>query len=501
MAGSRAGAGRRGAGVMVSGAPHPYAEGAPDRRYANPDLLPTDTGEFRWRWWDFAAIWVCVSWSLAYLMLSGMPGQDRFTWPQTLLICGIAQVVVLLPSFLVEHAGDRYGVPFAVFARSAFGVRGAALPALLRFVSACVFFGFQADLGVQGIQLLTGGLGDSDSGGFFSPAYLVFLALQLWIITKGPNGLRRFADLAAPVLIVGLIVALLWASAHGEGPVLPEPARPIGWGADFWLAAAPALASATALFAAVGLTVPDLVHLGSSGRRAEGSGSRLGVGLLLPVLMTGILLYTMALMSMSGYGRDGYSGSLTLHALSGMPGGSLVAATMLIVATLCGNLGLNLVSAGYDLSSTAPSVLGFRGAAVLAALAGTAVAWWARSSSAYEVLSWASLAEGFFGTVSGILVVEYWIVRRTRLRPADLYRAGGPYWYTGGWNWRAVVAFLAGGVLAVGGSSEGAGAGADGPLLPFLSPLDDFGWLVGLVVAGGLYALLTLRGRPARAGD
>ncbi|MGW6535722.1 cytosine permease [Streptomyces sp. NPDC055051] len=487
----------------MSGAEHAYAEteGTPDRRFANADLLPGGTGEFRWRWWDFAAIWICVSWSLSYLMISGMPGQDRFTWPQTLLIVGLAQLVVLLPSLLVEHAGDRHGVPFAVFARSAFGVRGAALPALLRFASACVLFGFQADLGVKGIQLLTGDRVGSGYGDFLSPAYLVFLGLQLWIISKGPNGLRRFADLAAPVLLAGLAVAMLWASAHGEGPLLPEPARPIGWGWDFWSAAAPALASATALFAAVGLTVPDLVHLGSPGRRAEGSRRRLGVGLLLPVLMTGIVLYTMALMSLSSYGTDGYSGSLTLHALDGMPAGSLLAATMLIVATLCANLGLNLVSAGYDLSSTAPSVVGFRGAAVLAALVGTAVAWWARSSSDYQVLAWANLAEGFFGTVSGILVVEYWVVRRTRLRPAELYRAGGPYWYAGGWNWRAVVAFVVGGLLAVGGSREGAGAASDGPLLPFLAPLDDFGWLVGLVVSGGLYAALTLRARRAAPAE
>ncbi|MFK3730186.1 cytosine permease [Streptomyces sp. NPDC088090] len=483
----------------------PYAEGAPDRRYANADLLPAGTGEFRWRWWDFAAVWVCVSWTLAALMLSGMPGADRFTWPQTLLICCLAQLLVLLPSFLVEHAGDRYGVPFAVFARSAFGIRGAALPALLRFASACVWFGFQADLGVQGIVLLTGDPGPSDAFGFLGPAPLVFLGLQLWIVTKGPRGLRRFADLAAPVLIAGLAVAFLWVSTHPRGPMLPEPARPVGWGADFWLEAAPALAAATALFAAVGLTVPDLVHLGARGRRTEDGrpGSRLGVGLLLPVLMTGMSLYTVALMSGSGYAEEGYAGSLTLHALAGMPGGTVVAAAMLIVATLCGNLGLNLVSAAYDLSSTAPSRLGFRGAAVVAALAGSAVAWWARSSSDYQVLVWADLAEGFFGTVSGILVAEYWIVRGTRLRPADLYRRGGPFWYAGGWNWRAVVSFLVGGVLAVGGSSgENSGLGANGPALPFLSALDDFGWLAGLVAAGGLYTALTRWARRAGpAGD
>ncbi|MFB7941578.1 cytosine permease [Streptomyces sp. NPDC056049] len=487
----------------MSGPEHAYAEaegaGEPDRRYANADLLPAETGEFRWHWWDFAAVWVCVSWSLAHLVLSGLPGQDRFSWPQTLLICGIALLVVLLPSFLVEHAGDRYGLPFAVFARSAFGVRGAALPALLRFAAACVWFGFQTDLALRGLMLLAAGDDFDDFEGFLGPAYLAFLAVQLWIVTKGPNGLRAFANVAAPVLLLGLLGTLLWVSTHAEGPMLPQPERPIGWGADFWSAAAPALASATAVFAAVGLTVPDLVHLGGARRGAEGPGSghRPGVGVLLPLVMTGMLLYAMALMSGSGY-----EGSVPLleHAVADMPGGPLLAAVMLIVATLCTNLGLNLVSAAYDLSSTVPSLLRFRGAAVIAALVGSAVVWQTRDTADYPVLEWADTAEGFFGTVAGILVAEYWIIRRTRLRPDQLYRRGGPYWYTGGWNWRAVVAFLAGGVLAVGGSTGG--SGREEPLLPFLAPLDDFGWLVGLVVAGGLYAALTLRARSAaRAED
>ncbi|MEU2507505.1 cytosine permease [Streptomyces sp. NPDC007863] len=492
----------------MSALPDPYAQGArepaqapgaPDPRYANADLLPAGSGEFRWHWWDFAAVWVCVSWSLAHLMLSGMPGQDRFSWQQTLLICGIAQLLVLLPSFLVEHAGDRYGVPFAVFARSAFGIRGAALPAMLRFASACVWFGFQADLAVQGLMLLAAGDDFYDFGGFLGPAFLVFVGVQLWIITTGPSGLRVFANLAAPVLILGLLVTYLRVYVYPEGPMLPVPERPIGWGADFWRAAAPALASATALFAAVGLTVPDLVHLGGARRRTEGTGSgpRPGVAGLLALVMTGMLLYTMALISGSGY--EAGSGPLVRHALGDMPGGTLLAVVMLLVATLCTNLGMNLVSAAYDLSSTVPSLLRFRGAAVVAALIGSAVVWQTRDTGDYPVVEWADTVEGFFGTVSGILVAEYWVVRRTRLRPAELYRRGGAYWYAGGWNWRAVAAFLAGGVLAVGGAGED-------PPLPFLAPLDDYGWLVGLVVSGGLYTTLTLRARAtaaaaAAAGD
>lgn len=480
----------------------------PDTRYSNADLLPATSPEFRWRRRDFAAVWVCVSWSLASLVLAGMPGRESFTWPQILLICLVAQFVVLLPSLLVEHAGDRYGLPFAVFARSAFGVRGAALPALLRFASACVWFAFQADLGVYAITLLAGPIGiGTDTGSGFDALglpYLAFLALQLWIITRGPRGLRRFADRAAPVLMAGLAVTFLWAAVNGDGPMLPEPERAVGWGADFWLAAAPAFARTTALFAALGLCVPDLMHLGSGSRREGGGeggdpgGARTAVGVVLPFLLTGMFLFTMALASRTSYDPRG-DGFLTTHALEEMPGGTVLAAVILVSATLCSNLAMNLVPAAYDLSSTAPSRIGFRLGAVLAALAGTGMLWWARSSgSEYEVSAWANLTEGFFGTVAGILVVEYWIVRRTRLLPDELYRAGGAYWYAGGWNWRAAVALLVGGVLAVGGSPAPTDQGGSGePLVPFLAPLDDFGWVVGIVVSGGLYAALTLRARAA----
>ncbi|MFJ4183617.1 cytosine permease, partial [Streptomyces sp. NPDC089733] len=102
---------------------------------------------------------------------------------------------------------------------------------------------------------------------------------------------------------------------------------------------------------------------------------------------------------------------------------------------------------------------------------------------------------GLLGTVAGILIADYWIVRRTVLDLADLYRPGGRYWYTNGWNWRAVVAFAVGGVLAIGGSHSAPGAGpfpADG-LIPFLEPLADYGWAVGLVSSLLLYVVLSVR--------
>ncbi|BBJ40153.1 hypothetical protein GCM10017744_030380 [Streptomyces antimycoticus] len=101
---------------------------------------------------------------------------------------------------------------------------------------------------------------------------------------------------------------------------------------------------------------------------------------------------------------------------------------------------------------------------------------------------------GLLGTVAGVLIADYWIIRRTVLDLADLYRPKGRYWYASGWNWRAVVAFVVGGVLAVGGSASQPGKGPfpkEG-LIPFLRPLADYGWAVGLGASLVLYTALML---------
>jgi NCS1 family nucleobase:cation symporter-1 len=110
-----------------------------------------------------------------------------------------------------------------------------------------------------------------------------------------------------------------------------------------------------------------------------------------------------------------------------------------------------------------------------------------------------------FHLISGILIADHWLVRRTRLDLAELYRPQGRYWYTGGWNWRALVAFVIGGVLAIGGSYSTVDAHgvSQGPfpangMIPALKVLADYGWAVGLASALLLYQLLSLPAAWAR---
>jgi NCS1 family nucleobase:cation symporter-1 len=181
--------------------------------------------------------------------------------------------------------------------------------------------------------------------------------------------------------------------------------------------------------------------------------------------------------------------------------GLLYALVTVLVATLSVNIAANLVSPAFDFSNIAPRKVSFRaGALITAVLAVLIFPWKLYSDPQGYIFTWLGLVGGLLGTVAGILIADYWLLRRTRLDLTDLYRSGGRYWYEGGWNWRAVVAFLAGGVLAIGGASFK--PLFDGTPIPALSSLADYGWAVGLGTSLVLYLalmLLTGKGRTEAA--
>jgi NCS1 family nucleobase:cation symporter-1 len=171
--------------------------------------------------------------------------------------------------------------------------------------------------------------------------------------------------------------------------------------------------------------------------------------------------------------------------------GLLYALVTVLVATLSVNIAANLVSPAFDFSNVAPRKVSFRaGALVTSVLAVLICPWKLYSDPQGYIFTWLGLVGGLLGTVAGILIADYWLLRRARLHLADLYRAGGRYWYEGGWNWRAVVAFVVGGVLALGGASFE--PLVDGRPIPALEPLADYGWAVGLGTSMVLYLLLML---------
>lgn len=184
--------------------------------------------------------------------------------------------------------------------------------------------------------------------------------------------------------------------------------------------------------------------------------------------------------------------------------GLLFALVTVLIATVSVNIAANVVSPAYDLANLAPKIVNFRTGALITGVVGVVIMPWKLTATPeLYIFTWLGLVGGLLGSVAGILIADYWIVRRTVLDLGDLYRPGGRYWYTNGWNLRAVLAFAVGGLLAVGGSHSEPGKGPfpeDG-LIPFLKPLANYGWAVGLTASLVLYAVLMRpNGRAGAAG-
>ncbi len=401
---------------------------------------------------------------------------------------------------LTGHAGPKYGIPFPVLARSSFGLRGANLPALVRAAVACAWFGIQTWIGGEGIFFLAGKLfghgwaNASMIGGYPWTqwlSFIVFWAVELAIIARGMETLRRFENWAAPFVLAGAVGLLIWIAvkAGGFGPLLDQPSH-LGWGSHFWPVFFPALMGMIGFWSTLSLNIPDFTRFGA-GQRAQVWGQTLG----LPTTMTAFALLSVLVTSGSQavYGKAVWDPIQLAAHLQNWAGVTFALITVL-VATISCNLAANVVSPAYDLSNLAPKLITFRGGALVTGVVGVVIfPWKLLSSPQVYIYTWLGVVGGLLGTVAGVLIADYWLVRRTRLDLADLYRPHGRYWYTGGWNWRAVTAFVVGGVLAVGGSYSAPGSGPfpAGGMIPFLKPLADYGWAVGLTSALLLHLLFS----------
>ncbi|MCZ4123765.1 NCS1 family nucleobase:cation symporter-1 [Streptomyces sp. H39-S7] len=477
----------------------PAGAALPDTRFANEDLLPVPVARRTWTTYNFTALWIGMahnipSWTLA----SGLValGMD---WKQAVLTIALANVIVLVPMLLTGHAGPRYGIPFPVLARASFGLRGANLPALVRAAVACAWFGIQTWIGGQGIFVLLGkiiGGGWADVGkigGYPWTMWLCFVAfwaLEMAIIYRGMDTLRRFENWAAPFVLVGAVVLLVWVTvkAGGLGPLLDQPSK-LGWGSDFWPVFFPSLMGMIGFWSTLSLNIPDFTRFGA-GQRAQIWGQSLG----LPTTMTFFALLSVLVTSGSQavYGAPIWN-PVELAAKTDNVFGLVFALVTVLIATISVNIAANVVSPAYDLSNLAPKYINFRTGALITGVVGVVIfPWKLIETPEFYIFTWLGVVGGLLGTVAGILISDYWIIRRTVLDLVDLYTPGGRYWYTAGWNWRAVAAFAVGGVLAIGGSHSEPGKGpfpADG-MIPFLKPLADYGWAVGLGSALILYTVL-----------
>lgn len=473
--------------------------------YANPDLQPVPIAERRWGTYNYTALWVGMahnipSWTLASgLIAIGM------SWSQAVVTIVLANCIVLIPILFNGHGGTKYGIPFPVLARASFGVRGANLPALLRAGVATCWFGIQTWIGGEGIFLLAGKLfGDgwanaatiADTPWTQWLSFFIFWLIEVAIIVRGIEAVRRFENWAAPMVIVAALalLAYVWKEAGGLGNILSVPGKLEG--ADFWKIFFPSLMGMIAFWSTLSLNISDFTRFGGS-QRSQMVGQTLG----LPTTMSLFALLSVLVTSASEvmYGEVIWD-PIQLAARIDNWVGVLFALATVMIATLSVNIAANLVSPAYDLANAAPKKLDFKKGALITALLSILIQPWRLvSDPQIYIFAWLGFVGAILGPVAGIILADYWIVRKKHLVVGDLYARDGRYWFSSGWNWRAVVAFGVAALLAGGGtySAPNADGSPSGPfppdgIIPWLQPLADYGWAIGFAVGLGLYWALML---------
>ena len=478
--------------------------------YANEDLVPVPVEKRTWTTYNYLALWVGMSHNLAtYALAASLIAVGMSAW-QALLTIALGNVIVLVPILANSHAGTKYGIPFPVFARAFYGVRGANLAAILRALVACGWFGIQTWIGGEGVYLITGklaGNGWIDAtkiGG--QPwtlwlSFAVFWVIQIGIIWRGMNAVRRFENWAAPAVLVVFVTLLIYIAvkAGGLGPLLSQPSH-LGWGAPFWSVFWPSLMAMIAFWSTLSLNIPDFTRFSRS-QRGQAVGQVLG----LPTTMTFFCL--LAILITSGaqavYHQTIWDPVQLATKLSN-PAVVILGLLTVLVATVSVNVAANVVSPSYDFSNISPKWISFRTGGLITGVVGVALQPWRLLSNPHiYIFTWLGFYGGLIAAVAGVLVAGYWVVGRTRLDLAGLYLRGGRYWYDAGWNWRAVLATVVGAVLAVGGAWSAPGQGpfpANG-LIPVLKGLYDYSWVVGFVAGFVVYLVLApLAPARARAG-
>ena len=471
-----------------------------DARLFNEDLAPTKLDKRTWNTYAFAALWISMAHCIpTYILASGLIKMGM-SWGQALTTILLGNSIVLAPILLNSHPGTKYGIPFPVFARAAYGVFGANVPAIMRAIVACGWFGIQCWIGGHALQrfleALWGGwpgmLGSGTLGGYLLTewlCYALFWSLNILIVYRGMELLRRVENWAAPYVLVMTTLLLVWIIHRagqvgpGIGGILSQPSKFPTMGA-FLPVFVPSVTAMVGFWATLSLNMPDFTRYGRSQREQT-----LGQVVALPTTMTVFAAMGIFITSASAqvFGEAIWD-PIDLGARLGSRPLVALAEMTAVIATLAMNIAANVVSPANDFSNLAPRRISFRtGGLMTGILATFMMPWKLLENSDRYINGWLLGYSGGLGSIAGVLICDYWLIRRTRLNLADLYRRDGIYAYGSkmGTHWPAVAATLVGCFVAW-----------IGIWVHPLHWLYDAAWFTGTLSSGAVYGGWMWKGRP-----
>jgi NCS1 family nucleobase:cation symporter-1 len=461
----------------------------------NADLAPTDPSRRTWSTYNIAALWIGMSVVITtYTLASGLMEQGM-TWWQAMVTILLGNVIVLIPMILNAHAGTKYGISFPVLCRASFGVRGANVAAILRAIVACGWFGIQTWIGALALDALlkAAWAGWAQIPGSIAIAFAIFWGIQIAIILKGTEGIKILESWSAPLLLGGGALLLLWAIRNGGGltHILSESQKLQKGHGEFWVIFPAALTANVGYWATLSLNIPDFTRYAKS-QRSQALGQALG----LPTTMTAFAFIGVAVTSATIviFGRAIWD-PIELVSRIGRAPVIIFAALVVLAAQLTTNMAANVVSPSNDFSNLSPRRISYvTGGLITAVLGIVMMPWKLYSDAAAYIFTWLLGYSSLMGALGGILIADYWIIRKQQLEVDDLFRLRGRYTYKNGINPRAIVALVLAVAPVVPGFARAVttpGGNVGNP--NFFDRLYSYAWFVTFALSFFIYWLLMRR--------
>lgn len=373
-----------------------------------------------------------------YMLASSLIG-GGMNWRQAIITIFLGNFILLVPMIMNAHAGPRYGIPFPVLCRASFGTVGANVPALLRALVACGWFGIQSWIGGNAIYKILAVFVPSIATGIPSNflgitlaqflCFLFFWGINMFIVSRGINSIRLLLNIKAPLLLALGLLLLAWAyqSANGFGPIFSQPSafdpgQPKS--GQFWSFFFPALTGIVGFWATLSLNIPDFSRYARS-QRDQIVGQVTG----LPLTMALYSFIGVAVTSATTiiYGETIWDPVDVVTQFKN-PAVLVVALLALCIATLATNLAANVVGPANDFANVSPSRISFRlGGLITGSIGLLIMPWKLVADPSGFIFKWLVGYSALLGPIAGIMIADYFLVRRRELNVADLYRTGGIY--------------------------------------------------------------------------
>ena len=464
------------------------------------DLAPVSESKRTWNTWNYAALWISMSLCIPTYMLASSLISGGMNWWEAIGTIFLGNTIVLIPMILNGHAGAKYGIPFPVLARASFGVRGANIPAMLRAIVACGWFGIQTWIGGYALYLMLKiwmpsieslpQIFPASFGLQTAPAitFFLFWLLNMFVVYLGVESIRKLLVFKAFFLPIAALALLFWAisAGNGLGPILSQPSK-FNTTAEFWSYFFPGLTGMVGFWATLSLNIPDFTRYAKS-QRAQITGQ--AIGLPLPMTLFSFIGVVVTSATFIIYGQTIWDPLV----LAGKFESKLLVSIAMIavtISTLATNIAANIVSPANDFANLSPSKINFRTGGYITGIIGILIFPWKliADPNGY-IFTWLIAYSSLLGPVGGIMIADYFFIRRKQLITNDLYSLSGNYSYSNGFNRAAISALLLGILPNVPGFFVAIYVIAKDAVPEWVAHLYNYAWFVGFGVSFFIYLLM-----------